>query len=812
MSALAHRLSRSKSRSPQHSPSSSPRRKPLHERTNSDTNSIAGSASTGPPPLRGDDSDPVFSSSPFPRLPSHVLLPRTGSTFIFEDSTATRGNDENAGAAKSPSAGSSLRSRPKSPLSGIKGRRSPRQSPRSSLEAARSRPASAVGRNGRIGARDMTRPLDEVRRTKPARTNSRVRSIVNAIESSSVKSQSPPSTPRTPRTRSVASRASIASRRFEVGSRDRDAVFDKNAPVLSTPRGAQLLPSSEQLVHSGSPVLFSGRQTAPEPEDDSMRPPKQLQSSGANRAVSADVRPPTSSSTVDDNRPRSSSNPGSPTETFLAALIASGAIQYPSLDKPSLTTLRTDSSSIRQAVPQPLQLRRQPALSNLALAQGSTGPAPDSQRPAPHHHEELNLGDDRSSIASFEVLSTRPSTPQHQIIVHPPSSGRWTPGRWDSEMEDDVPELQPRPLRAPYSYRDSGSQTSLRSQASLRRAESIKSFQSTSSTSLPFYNFLNDSKTAWARAYYRGEGALRIMTPPSVTMVRALSVRSARSNVSPISPISPMTPSSRHSRSISESGADRTPDSESYPQEVFIPRLRPFPNQVAEPQRRLPPIPLPPQEDPDYTDYGVDDQVPTPAVTSKSNEETSAGDPGSPESLTRDPTGERRFYGVKPEDPIPTNDPDTPSTPLGNQRPPALSPDRGNNNRISMWRPPSIERQSVFGTVNRQILLFCLGFCFPFAWMLAAFLPLPIKPPVLSDDPEISSRPQSVADLNEMFNQQDVRRYQKARWWRVLNRAMSVVGTFVIAAIVRFWHSPRVFKLAQADALTQIALAIVGTR
>ena len=68
--------------------------------------------------------------------------------------------------------------------------------------------------------------------------------------------------------------------------------------------------------------------------------------------------------------------------------------------------------------------------------------------------------------------------------------------------------------------------------------------------------------------------------------------------------------------------------------------------------------------------------------------------------------------------------------------------------------------------------------------MLAAFLALPDKPPILSDDPEVSARPQSVQELNEMFNQQDVRRYQKARWWRVINRAMSVVGTFVIAAIV----------------------------
>lgn len=70
--------------------------------------------------------------------------------------------------------------------------------------------------------------------------------------------------------------------------------------------------------------------------------------------------------------------------------------------------------------------------------------------------------------------------------------------------------------------------------------------------------------------------------------------------------------------------------------------------------------------------------------------------------------------------------------------------------------------------------------------MLAAFLPLPPQPPILADDVETTPRRQSsVQELNEAFAQQDVRRYQKARWWRVMNRAMSFVGSFVVAAVVR---------------------------
>ena len=712
MSAIS-RLSRSKSKSPQRSPTSSPKRKPLHERSHSETNSIAGSASTGPPLVR-DDSDPVYSASPFPRLPSQILAPKGGSPFIFEDDTSTIASKENAGIPYIPSRGSSRRKRT-SPPGSFKARRSPRHSPRSSLETGKSRTGSAVGRHGRGGSRDMTRPLDDVLPPAPARTSSRVRSMISAIEASSVRSQSPPPTPRLTRNRSRGSRASIVSRRYEIGSRDAEALVEENAPSLSQPV-IPLSLSGEGPSQTGSSARQIVGLDAPDmSEKMPERSTQQFEPSVEHRIVSEQAQPLPSSSSQPDPRPRSSSAPGSPTETLLAALIASGALHYPRLERPSVNTLRTDSSSLRQAVPQPLQLRRQPARSNLALANSPSAATTAAVAGPSNYYYEDDLGDNRLSIAtSYDAAASRPETPQQQIVVHPPSSARWTPGRWEAEMEDRVPEMQPRLLRAQKSYRESWHS----SQTDLMRSESVTSFQSTSSTSLPFYHFLNDSKTAWARSYYRGEGALRLMTPPSVTMIRTLSAKSA------VSAISAMTPPSRHSRSASDSGPDRTPDSVSYPQDVFIPRIRPFRYQSREPQRRLPPVPAPPVNEPDYRDYGVDDHVPAPVIVEQSDVRPLPPAPLNPGGrswqTSSDTPGGRRYHRVQAEQPsqLPPRDLiPAPFDPTAHA--PHLSPDRGNDDRISVWRPPSIEPQSIFGTVNRQISLFCLGFCFPFGESLS---------------------------------------------------------------------------------------------
>ena len=90
-------------------------------------------------------------------------------------------------------------------------------------------------------------------------------------------------------------------------------------------------------------------------------------------------------------------------------------------------------------------------------------------------------------------------------------------------------------------------------------------------------------------------------------------------------------------------------------------------------------------------------------------------------------------------------------------------------------------------------VLFCLLVCFTLkcyislltsvAWIIASFLPLPpapmITPPATPDTPNIAH------DIEKALGPIDQARYENARWWRNINRVMSIIGIFIILAIVR---------------------------
>ena len=69
--------------------------------------------------------------------------------------------------------------------------------------------------------------------------------------------------------------------------------------------------------------------------------------------------------------------------------------------------------------------------------------------------------------------------------------------------------------------------------------------------------------------------------------------------------------------------------------------------------------------------------------------------------------------------------------------------------------------------------------------MIAAFLPLPLEPRL-----EMMQRLQSTShlDLQEatplQLQKAQKTRYHGAKWWRTLNRGMSVVGVVVIAVAI----------------------------
>ncbi|POR33592.1 Uncharacterized protein TPAR_06223 [Tolypocladium paradoxum] len=109
--------------------------------------------------------------------------------------------------------------------------------------------------------------------------------------------------------------------------------------------------------------------------------------------------------------------------------------------------------------------------------------------------------------------------------------------------------------------------------------------------------------------------------------------------------------------------------------------------------------------------------------------------------------------------------------------------------RYSIWEPPSAV-WSTDGSFryrrNLQPVLFVAGFIFPFAWMVASFLPLPPRPQFeMVEGHHSTSHLDLRLEANHLMQGAvDARRYSRAQWWRNLNRAMAVVGIFVVGAVI----------------------------
>lgn len=109
---------------------------------------------------------------------------------------------------------------------------------------------------------------------------------------------------------------------------------------------------------------------------------------------------------------------------------------------------------------------------------------------------------------------------------------------------------------------------------------------------------------------------------------------------------------------------------------------------------------------------------------------------------------------------------------------------------FSIWMPPPTitwgPDQGPFDRRNIQVIMFALGWIFPFAWMIAAVLPLPQKPSMDTTQHVSSTRleiPEGPTPNVEKPRFDD-KKFLSARWWRNINRLMSVVGLLIIGAVV----------------------------
>lgn len=131
---------------------------------------------------------------------------------------------------------------------------------------------------------------------------------------------------------------------------------------------------------------------------------------------------------------------------------------------------------------------------------------------------------------------------------------------------------------------------------------------------------------------------------------------------------------------------------------------------------------------------------------------------------------------------------------------PHLAPTVRSSYRMSMWRAPSFVESldSLWRSrSNRQILLFALGFLLPPCWLLGAVLPIPRKPMSSAEYEAEKARlgeGQSEEDIQAAMMKHEAgdaerrwreeKAWHKGRWWRWVNRIMSVVGVLVVAAVV----------------------------
>lgn len=106
----------------------------------------------------------------------------------------------------------------------------------------------------------------------------------------------------------------------------------------------------------------------------------------------------------------------------------------------------------------------------------------------------------------------------------------------------------------------------------------------------------------------------------------------------------------------------------------------------------------------------------------------------------------------------------------------------------TLWSLPHLDHPPLqhITTINRQVIFFCLGFVIPVFWWVAAFLPLPQGGGITVDDLEAGVGaanfviPKEARKAELAFE----RKVANARWWRRVNRVLSVVGIIIVVAIM----------------------------
>ncbi|KAL1863613.1 hypothetical protein Plec18170_000451 [Paecilomyces lecythidis] len=389
-----------------------------------------------------------------------------------------------------------------------------------------------------------------------------------------------------------------------------------------------------------------------------------------------------------------------PSPPEVQAAINSGlAVQYPTIRQPSTSSYAESSQAAARKDSSRSMTDRSPGRWNPHL---STVP---SQWSAERQlsHPSPGAGHERSYSNSSLAGPSRPSA---AWLSDKTTSSLWLVTDSDSdERLDSLSNLPSAQLRSFFASSPASSrQNSFRS---LRRAGSNSSL-------------VLNTIPAWARVYY---GSRELPSPPfALTDSRPSSAR----------------PSTSHSHVISQ-----------VPASITRPRTRPRgPREDSRsPQRR------PQQYQGDPRSYFVERD---PAQTRSMADAT---------SVTPSSSWSARWSARR-----------------GTWSPHLFTDRRADEIRGSMWTAPSLDStaEPVFSRRNAQVYAFCLGFIFPLAWLIAAFLPLPPLPLSMQE----GASAEIGAAVFGRVAEYETRRYQNARWWRNLNRCMCPLGIAIIVIVV----------------------------
>lgn len=431
-----------------HSTSASPTRKPLHERSQSQTNQS--------PSHRAGKPHKIYEQTPFQQLPSQVFSPKAGP-YIFEDTDATpTSNSENP---------------PKSPERSLGSSSSTGTLNTQVHESAHIRPVSFIPPPLNVGSssgRESSRRPESARTFEDifgpgvtTRKGGEQKSILRKPAPN--QSQTSLTSPRTPDSETFAARRKRQNKRSkEKNAEEKGRAIETNEPHAAQPRNKSL-----DTVRSRSSVAA--------------RKPREPE------AVPAEPHTP------QDDRPRSASSPETPTEAFIQTLLLdkSTNLQYPEIRQPSVNSLRSQASSFKPSYPAPLRLQRKRANSQLGRAAFGAASKPHDQSVEWSTHSRApQIGQNPSKVSVVSQSTINSSLYDPEIGIAEAYGPRRASANWADEIEDIVPELE----QGPYLWRQKSDyqRTSFNESRPTTRDSSRSGKGS-------FYNFLNDSKTAWAK-------------------------------------------------------------------------------------------------------------------------------------------------------------------------------------------------------------------------------------------------------------------------------------------------------------------------